>query len=303
MKLERVVIGMDFSDHALDAARWTAQHFAPDAELILVHVVELPEPPSFLRAAFPTPANVEENARHGAEQRLREVGIALGAEKIWPEVRVGRPADKIAEVAQEFQADLIVVGEHGHTAGLRGILGSTAEYLARSSPVPVLLTHGAPDRPPKRILLPVEESPLMDTALAWGRLLAETFGATADGFYVISSSLLGRMRMVSSSSRTEELEGELLRDATRWLEERLAAAGITPELGRAQVVIGDPATEIIAGAQRLGSDLIILPTRGAGGVRQTLIGSVARSVIRGAPCSIFIVNHPVQPEGGQTTSS
>lgn len=140
----------------------------------------------------------------------------------------------------------------------------------------------------------------MDTALAWGRLLAELFNARADGLYVISSSLLGRMRMVSSGSRVEELESELLSDATRWLEERLAAAGITDEIGTAQVVVGDPANEIIAGAQRLGSDLIILPTRGAGGVRQTLIGSVARSVIRGAPCPILIVNHPVLPKDGKT---
>lgn len=302
MKLERVVIGMDFSDQALDAARWTAQHFAPDAELILVHVIELPEPPSFLRAALPTPHNVEENAKQGAEQRLREAGLSLGAGKIWPEVRVGRPADRIAEVAEEFHADIIVVGEHGRSGGLRGILGSTAEHLARSSPVPVLLAHRVPAGPPKRIILPTEESPLMDTALAWGRFLAETFDATADGLYVISSSLLGRMRMVSSGSRTEQLEAELLRDATHWLEDRLAAAGITKDLGTAQVVVGDPANEILDVARRIGTDLIILPTRGAGGVRQTLIGSVARSVIRGAHCPILIVNHPVLPEGGEAAS-
>src|SRR5690606_24549768 len=133
--------------------------------------------------------------------------------------------------------------------------------------------------------------------LAWAKLLAEKFGAHAKGFYVINSSLVGRMRLVSSTSRADQLETELVRDATSWLRERLEAAGITEELGTAQVVVGDPANEILTDAERTGADLIILPTRGSGGVRQRLIGSVARSVIRGANCPILIVNCAVLAEG------
>lgn len=290
MKLERVVIGMDFSEPALEAARWTAQHFAPDAELVLVHVIEFPQPPSFLRAALPTTTEAEENARQGAEHRLREVGRSLGAARIWPEIRMGRPADEIAAIAREFDADLIVVGEHGHSGGLRGILGSTAEHLARSAPVPVLLAQHLPAGPPRRILLPIEESALMRTALEWGRLLAEKFGAEIVGCYVVNSSLLARMRMISSSTRGDQLETDLLRDAARWLEERLAEAGITGDAGTTRVIVGEPATEILAAARSSGVDLIILPTRGAGGVGQALIGSVARSIIRGTGSPILIVN-------------
>lgn len=290
MELERVVIGMDFSEPALAAARWTAQYFAPDAELILVHIIEFPRPPSFLRATLPTTTEVEENARQGAEHRLREVGRSLGAARIWPEIRMGRPADKIAEIAEEFAADLIVVGEHGHSGGLRGILGSTAEHLARSAPVPVLLAHHLPAGPPRRILLPIEESSLMQTALGWGKLLAEKFAAEIIGCYVVSSSLLARMRMISSSTRGDQLETDLLRDAARWLEERLAAAGISGDTSSVRVVVGEPATEILAAARSNASDLIVLPTRGAGGVGQALIGSVARSVIREAESPILIVN-------------
>lgn len=298
MKLERIVVGMDFSDQAMEAARWVAKHFAPDAELILAHVIEFPEPPTFLRSALPTSHNVEENAKQGAEQRLREVGLEIGAEKIWTEVRVGRPSDQIAAIAEEHGADLIVTGEHGTTGGIRGMLGSTAEFLARTSPVPVLLAHRVPAGAPTRILLPTEESPLMDTALSWGRFLAEKLGATADGLYVINSTLVGRMRLVSSVTRTDELEKGLIEDATRWLQERLDAAGITEELGSGTVIVGDPAREILAWAEREGADLIVLPTRGSGGVRQRLIGSVARSVIRGASCPILIVNRPDSPAEG-----
>jgi nucleotide-binding universal stress UspA family protein len=294
MKLERVVIGMDFSEPSIKAARWAALHFAPNAEIILVHSMEISQPPSFLRAALPPPPELEATTRQGAEQRLREVGLALGAPRIWPEVRVGRPADQIAAIAQEHQADLIIVGEHGRSGDLWGILGSTAEQLVRNAPVPVLLAHQLPAGPPSRILLPVEESALTDTALGWGRLLGQQFQAETIGYYVVSASLLGRMRIVSSSARGAELEARLLQDAAHWLEKRLAGAGLAGDETAAQVAIGDPATEILATARRLGVDLIILPTRGAGGVGHALVGSVARSVLRASPCPILIVNQPAE---------
>jgi len=292
MKLERVVVGMDFSGPSIAAAEWVAQHLVPDAELILVHSVEIQRPPVFLRAVLPAPTELEETTRQGAERRLREVGLSLRADRIWPELREGRPADQIAEVAREYDADLIVVGEHGHSGGLRGLLGSTAEQLARTSPVPVLLAHHPPASKPDRILLPVEESPLLETALAWGKLLAGTYDAELIGYYVISSSLLGRMRLISSAERGDELEDKLRKDATEWLDRHLDKAGLPRERRVAEVAVGDPGTEIIAAVRRFGIDLVVLPTRGSGGVGDALIGSVARSVLRGANTPILVVNRP-----------
>lgn len=292
MKLERVVIGMDFSEPSIAAARWAALHFAPDAELVLVHSIEIQRPPRFLRAALPPPAELEETTRQGAEQRLREVGLSLGAPRIWPVVREGRPADQIAAVAEERGADLIIVGEHGRSGGIRGLLGSTAEQLARSAPAPVLLAQRLRSGPPRRILLPIEESTLLDTALGWGRLLTETFEAEAVGYYVVNSTFLGRMRIISSTEKGDELEEKLVSDAVSWLEERLERAGLPADRTVAQVVVGDPGTEIVAAVHRFDIDLVVLPTRGAGGVGHALIGSVARSVLRGASCPILVVNQP-----------
>jgi nucleotide-binding universal stress UspA family protein len=91
-----------------------------------------------------------------------------------------------------------------------------------------------------------------------------------------------------------ELETIIVEEAAEWLESRLARIGIPERLTAAQVAVGDPATEIIAAAQRLDVDLIVLPTRGAGAVGEALIGSVARSVLRGAHCPILIVNQPME---------
>jgi len=52
-----------------------------------------------------------------------------------------RCADKIVEVAKEWPADLIVMGTHGRRGVSRFVLGSDAEIVVRTSPVPVLLVR------------------------------------------------------------------------------------------------------------------------------------------------------------------
>lgn len=58
------------------------------------------------------------------------------------EVVMGRPFEEILRKAQDLAVDLIVVGTHGRTGLERVIVGSTAERLVRSSPVPVLTVRG-----------------------------------------------------------------------------------------------------------------------------------------------------------------
>jgi len=70
-----------------------------------------------------------------AEQQLVEdSGVRLG--------------EAVAGEARQWEADLIVVGTHGRRGIGRVLLGSGAEQIIRSAPVPVLVIR-ADDRPPK----------------------------------------------------------------------------------------------------------------------------------------------------------
>ena len=51
----------------------------------------------------------------------------------------GVPAEKIVEVVEEDDADLVVMGTHGRTGIRRALLGSVAENVVRQSPVPIHL--------------------------------------------------------------------------------------------------------------------------------------------------------------------
>jgi nucleotide-binding universal stress UspA family protein len=54
-------------------------------------------------------------------------------------IKHGTPAEMIVETAQELSCDLIVMGTHGHSAIADVLIGSTAKWVVRQSPIPVLV--------------------------------------------------------------------------------------------------------------------------------------------------------------------
>ena len=81
----------------------------------------------------------------------------------------------------------------------------------------------------------------------------------------------------------EEQSRELLRKES-W---RVKAAGGT--VAGTHLRMGAVPLEIVALAEELGVDLIVMGTRGLGGVRRALMGSVSDSVIRHAHCPVLVV--------------
>lgn len=91
-----------------------------------------------------------EKYRHGVNQfgqRLLANASKLAAEHgvtaetSLHDLRGGRVADAIVEEARTSRCDLIVIGTHGRRGVSRAMMGSDAENVVRSSPVPVLLVR------------------------------------------------------------------------------------------------------------------------------------------------------------------
>ncbi len=107
------------------------------AELSLVHVVE----PIVNDSAFDTlpalPPDFEDTLLHGARERLQRIAeqYAIDADQLFLEV--GETRREIMRVAEERQADLIVVGSHGRH-GVALLLGSTANAVLHHATCDVL---------------------------------------------------------------------------------------------------------------------------------------------------------------------
>ncbi|MBR9987801.1 MAG: universal stress protein [Desulfosarcina sp.] len=144
--LKKIICPVDFSepsDAALISAVEMAEHYS--ASIILVHVItELNPTPSpsytlthHLMDQIPQiMGQMTENA-HKAMQDL----IKNHVEKRIPtdhRVVIGDPAESIVQLAEDEQADLIVMATHGRS-GIKGLFfGSVAEKVVRSAACPVL---------------------------------------------------------------------------------------------------------------------------------------------------------------------
>jgi len=88
-------------------------------------------------------AALQDAGRNILELARRHVAAeGINVDSVMPEVCGSRVADVVAEQAATWQADLIVIGTHGRRGVRRLMLGSDAEQVLRSAPVPVLLVRG-----------------------------------------------------------------------------------------------------------------------------------------------------------------
>lgn len=293
MTLTRILIGLDFSEPSLTAARWAARDLAPDATLRLIHVIDLPRPPAFLEGRYPPRERLLRLLREDAQRRVEEMARVLEADRpgraVEVEIREGRTHDELAAAATGWSADLVVVGEHGQRPGIWRMLGSTAERLIRVSRVPVLVARATTAGKPRSILVPVDESGQAESVLRWGLLLGRMLGARITVLHILHPMLVTHVRLVSSAPKKESVEHELERCARQWIEGMVTRAG--GDLDEVQVVIayGESRYEILAALKRYETDLVVMGSRGAGGASRALLGSVATAVVRGSACPILVV--------------
>jgi nucleotide-binding universal stress UspA family protein len=83
---------------------------------------------------------------------------------------------------------------------------------------------------------------------------------------------------------------ELREEAQRLLEGQVDEIGSTGEtVARAHLRMGRPDEEIVLLGQEIGAGLIVTGSRGLGGIRRALMGSVSDSVVRHAHCPVLVV--------------
>lgn len=141
MKITNILVPIDHSacsEQALDYAAELAAKL--DAKLTLLSVIGIPTygVPELGVGLTATMMDglVADNQR--ALDQLAKTRSAV-RETL---VRVGDARDVILQTVDELPADLIVMGTHGRRGISRALLGSVAETVVRTSPVPVLTVRG-----------------------------------------------------------------------------------------------------------------------------------------------------------------
>jgi nucleotide-binding universal stress UspA family protein len=288
----KILVGSDFSrgaERALDVALAIAAQ--THAELHVVHALEIPLP-MFEPYAVALPPELIGAARKTAQDKLAAADAKRSARGLGGSVHLGEaPASMcVAERAKEIGADLVVIGTHGHTGFKRFLLGSVAERTVKESPVSVLTVKGdGHAEAPRTIVVGVDFSKHSEQAVALAADWARAFGAK---LYLVHGLEL-RLPFVTpyEVSVPEALidaayaEGRKRLDA---LAASIAGVPVRTELASA------PAHAALDGvAERVHADLIVTGSRGLGGLKHAVLGSVAERTLRHAPCSVLTVKSQI----------
>lgn len=150
--VRRVLAPTDFSDASETALRHAKEiALTYGAEIDLLHVVDnATTPPIYGSSSFEFP---RQEAIEEAESALADLARdVIGIEHAVAEVASGHPVQSILDYVEENEVDLLVMATHGRTGLDRLLIGSVAERVLRTSPVPVFLVK------PKRASLLSESS-------------------------------------------------------------------------------------------------------------------------------------------------
>ncbi|GAB3023077.1 universal stress protein [Natronobiforma cellulositropha] len=132
---DTIVVATDGSTsvtRAIDVALDLAARFDADVHaLSVVDEREVDASPEELRD------DLEQALERHAESALATVDDRAGS-GVTTAVHTGRPAEVICDYARDHDADLLVTGTRGRHGENRLLLGSVAERVVRTAPIPVL---------------------------------------------------------------------------------------------------------------------------------------------------------------------
>lgn len=191
-------------------------------------------------------------------------------------VSFGFTGKEILNIAQEEQADLIVVGSHGKGIIKTILLGSTSFELARKSEIPVLIEkfkdvtrdefEVVSEDKFKKVVLPVDFSQ--------SSMKVTNFVKEKD---YIKDVLL--VKVVAKGENIEDLDKRTkeIQDKLAEIKEELEAAGKNVEVRLKQ---GTPAEKIMEVAEQDQGSIILISKAGTSNITELLIGSTAIDVAR-----------------------
>ncbi len=143
-----------------------------------------------------------------------------------------------------------------------------------------------------RILVPTDGSEEGGRATAHAVDLAAIHNAAVSAVYVINTASYNGLPMETAWERVDQLLQDDAQKAVRAVEEQGERHGVDVDT---TVVEGSPSTEILRIADRDDCDLIVMGTRGRGGIDRLLLGSVAEKVVRGARIPVLTVRVGEEP--------
>ena len=144
----------------------------------------------------------------------------------------------------------------------------------------------------KKILHPTDFSEPSKHALSYALAFAEEFGADVIILHVIEEIARAMYFDMLQTPPLAQIMSDIEAQADKALHE------LVPEPYRDTLTVeylvrkGVPFLQVVACAEEMKADLIVVGTHGRSGLKHVIFGSVAEKIVRKAPCPVLSVRHP-----------
>ena len=290
----RVLLATDGSEDARTATAYLARFPLPaGSRLRVVSVASIPA----AALDVPTVREFQASLREAVRQTAEAARAALGPRFADADVQVpeGDARQAILGAAEEWPADLVVLGARGLGAMAGFLLGSVSLGVARHARCSVLVVKGGADVT-RGVLVAVDGS---EHAAAAAAFLARL---------PLDPTVVVRLTGVVESPRypptTPGFATGVVRNAiTRIVKERSTAieqalakaaapfASVVKKIER-RVLVGHPVDALIGAAAASDVGLVVVGARGLGTLGRVLLGSVSEGVLRHVDRPVLIVKGP-----------
>jgi nucleotide-binding universal stress UspA family protein len=241
--------------------------------------------PTVLKPLDVKPARAEQEARRLLDKEVNDIEN-VGGTVARSHLRVGDAAQEIVDLAEELKAGLIAIGSRGRGRIKRALMGSVSDSVVRHAHCPVLVARSKPLIFPARILVATDGS---EEATLAAKTAAELAHRTYSELHLVSvADAYASYYNVHKPGSVENLPRraqDVLDDQVQKIEqsgEKVAGKHV-------RVSQRHPADEIVRVAEETGADVVVMGSRGLGGIKRALMGSVSDSVVRHAHCPVLVV--------------
>jgi nucleotide-binding universal stress UspA family protein len=281
-----VVVGVDGSPSALDAARWGAREAARRGT-----AVELVSAFGWLETKHLHDHGLGASFRETMSARTREE-VSAAAEAVAQAAPGIEISERVVEgfpvpllVAASPRAELVVLGDRG-LGGFTGLLvGSVAIGLAARAACPVVVVRGERPSDAGPVVVGIDGSPISEAALAFAFEAAAAREVPLVAVHAWHDTAFeAAVAPLLDWDAIEE-------DEQRVLAERLAGWGEKyPDLEVQRVVVRDrPAHAVIEQATAGAAQLVVVGSHGRGSAAGLVLGSTSHAVLHHAPCPVAVV--------------
>ena len=289
--LKRILVATDFSplgNGAVRRAAWLATR--EDGELLIVHAMPRL---SALHGAFGADDALQLPGRLRAAAdanlaNLIEQATQAGVRRVRGEIVEGSAHRAVAEMADAFAPELLVIGAHSKGQVQQFFLGGTASRILGHAACPVLVVRRQPEGDYRQVMAAVDLGPRSSAVLRASVVMAGPGRITAVHAY--KAPFEAELRYAELPEKEIAPHTEREREAAQAnMQALLCSAELAGLDLSSRIAHGHPNPVLLDTANSLSADLIVAGRHAGSHLEEAVMGSITKLLVYYAPSDVLVV--------------